>query len=372
MSENTPRALIFLERLQQNAKGLQALSAKDNFFCPMIKTNAYGHGLIPIAKALVEVGIKSLGVGSVYEGIELRRQGIKSQILIFRPVELHEIKFLKEYNLTAVVSSLVQLKEIHNEGPLRIHLKFNTGMNRLGLVREDIEESLALLKQKSKIELEGLCTHLASGEEINDSSGSARSQLKLFEEFITYFPKGKLTHVFNSSALLMMGTSGDLEKRHGSRPGLALYGVSPIETNNFGLKPVMSLMAKLLSIQFVKKGEQVSYGGTFTAKQDMQVGVLGIGYGDGFPRSLSNQGFVYYENKKLPVVGRVCMDYTMIDCLDLRLKRGDDVEIFGGEDSTQLWTAAKAAGTIPYELITCLSPRVSRTYIYAKDHSFLS
>ncbi len=373
-------AEISIENLKHNFTLLKSLNTKDAFMCPMIKSSAYGHGDVEVAKALVDEGAKSLGVALVEEGVRLKESGIiNEQILVYGPFGHEAIETVKEHDLIPVVSMLDQLDSLCSSGEnFLIHLKLNTGMNRLGFSESELGSVAKLLHANPQIKVQGICSHLAQAEDFLVAGSSANVQLNNLKKMLSQLPvPAKFIHLFNSAGLLANSIAP--QASWGGRPGISLYGVKPkldglgadqvIQWNQCNLKPVMTLKSEIIAYNSIKKGEKVSYGGTWVAQRNSHIGVIPIGYADGYHRTLSNSGSVMYRGKKLPVVGTVCMDYTMVDLTDV-LRQSPDGEvkevILFGEDSfgeLPVEDLAKQAGTISYEFLAGLGKRVPRKYI---------
>ncbi len=361
---------IDVKQLKENFKQLKILTPFPHFLCPMIKANAYGHGDTLIAKALQEAGCDSMGVASVEEGIQLRQQNLKCKILVFGfygPTAAAEIL---HYNLTPVVSNLDQVENLSRLAmkPLAIHLKFNTGMNRLGFTAEDLVPLQKMLKKSPYLKVVGLGTHLYLGADICELDSRSFQQINLFKKWADLFAHLKpVCHVYNSAAITALHRSKQ-QFEYGFRPGLLVYGVDPEE--NLSLRPligpVMTFKSKIVAIQEVKSGDVVSYGGTWQAAKDSLIAIVPAGYGDGISRTLSNVGEVLVKERRVPIRGRVCMDYTMIDISSLGLNResalGQEVVFIGkqGQEEISVLEVALTAGRVNYEIMTAISERVPR------------
>ncbi len=362
------KAIIRLDFLKQNFKTLKALS--NNFFiCPMVKANAYGHSSVEVSKALAQAGANHLGVALVEEALLLRQQQIKSEILVFGGFDNQSVNQIVQNNLTPVIGTIENLKMLAMAGvTVNIHLKFDTGMNRMGILPEQAEQAITLIKNSGKINLVGLATHLLSGHETK----SSEVQLQKFSQAIQKFESfNTVKHVFNSTGLMC---SAKNHNQFGSRPGILLYGPCPnlSEQQLSQFKQVMTLKSKVIRYHHLRPGETVSYGGTWTAQQESVIAVLPVGYADGVKRSLSNKGAVLFKNKKAKIVGTVCMDYTMIDVTHIVGSGAansialEEVTIFGYDNENHFISVqelAEAAGTISYEMMTGLGGRVPREFI---------
>ncbi|MEM7646966.1 MAG: alanine racemase [Pseudomonadota bacterium] len=363
---------IHLDRLMTNIRFMQGLSMEHAFLCPMIKANAYGHGDVAVAKALEKVNCQFVGVASVEEGLNLRKNYVDLEVLCFGFLGLDAVSEMLQSKLTPVVSSLRQLEHIAKKAkrPVNIHLKLNTGMNRLGLVESDLQDVQKILQDSPAIQVVGIGTHLFQGADIGQESSESVKQIFGFEKMLATLGRSNVfLHVYNSSALATM-ILGKKKLTYGARPGLLAYGIDPLKNSSLKplISPVMEFKSKIVSIQQVKSGDVVSYGGIWQAPRDSVVGIVPAGYADGVCRSLSDCGEFLIGGQRAPIRGRVCMDYTMVDCTDLTLPMdrlvGEDVVIFGEQGSQEISVneVAQKAGRVNYEIMTGISERVIRFY----------
>jgi alanine racemase len=346
----------------------------------MVKANGYGHGDIECALRLQAEGAQSLGVGLIEEGILLRQAGVHCDILFYGIFDRGGAEAVLKYRLTPVISLLQQLKDLEevSESVVDVHLKFDTGMHRLGFSRQQASDVFEFLKKSKRIRVRGLMTHLHSAEDLAlGEKSSAFGQLQDFEVLIKSYENlfglnDVHIHSLNSAALLGLGP--DLKKKlkyqHGGRPGLSLYGIAPIDTE-LKLQPVMSLKSHLVRVFQVPKGATVSYGARWKASRPSWIGVVPLGYADGYPRLLSNKASILFRGQRVPQVGSVCMDYLMLDLTESIEAKGevhfngedDEVILFGQDESGQEITVSELAthiGTIPWEILTGISERVHR------------
>lgn len=370
-------AEIDLFRLTQNFQYLRSLLGESGFLCPMVKANAYGHGDIEVSQALVEAGVKCLGVGLVEEGLRLRQADIQIPILVFGPFHRQGARAIIEAGLTPVVQIWEQLhflsEFVPDRSSLPIHLKFNTGMNRLGFECRDAEAVKDFLVQQSKLDLVGVCSHLSDGEDVREKSGRSVCQWEKLNPVLDVFSSlTRVNHLLNSAALIALRESGNknIPKQIGARPGLALYGICPqlkpsVETP---LKPVMQFKSEVALVHTLRSGERVSYGGVWQADKPSVVGVVPVGYADGYRRGLSNQAVMLFRGQRVPVVGRVCMDYTMVDLSAVADSpdkwQREEIILFGEQDGQEVtaYELADILGTIPYEVVTGIGERVPRVF----------
>lgn len=360
-------AEINLQALKKNYQYLRSL-APDSQFLGVVKADAYGHGALPIARALVEFGAEMLAVACVSEAVTLREAGIETPILILGDTPKEQIPVLFQYQLVQTVHDLSQGNMLAREGELRkqkvpVHLKLDTGMGRLGFQphqREQILEVVAL----PWLKWEGIYTHFAQSEGKSDNAKYyTNTQYHKFRQILTvlenrgiHFP---LRHCANSGATLQHPhTHLDM-----IRAGIALYGYSPDGTQNKHLHPVLKLYSNISALRPLPKGTPIGYGSTECLTRDSLIAVVPVGYGDGYPRLASNGGMVLIHEVCCPIVGRVCMDMMMVDVTSLlgqevTLEVGDEVILYGCENLLE--ETALKANTISYELLCNLSPRLPR------------
>jgi len=358
--QNYPVANINLAALKHNLSRVKQL-APDCQVMSVIKANAYGHGAIEVANALDDSD--AFAVARLDEGLRLRESGITKPIVILEGVNSEEgIHKAAEHSLSLVFhheSQINLLMTTQLKSPLNFcWLMVETGMHRLGLAVENCQDALEQLSSSSNILGQvGLMSHFANADTIDDSRNI--QQLTNLKQLITQDEMP--TSMANSAAILSFPDS------HGDwiRPGLMLYGISPLEgqsAKELDLKPVMQLESQITAIQELKEGEQVGYGGDWTAQQATKIAIVSIGYGDGYSRQLSNKASVIVQGQLAAVVGRVSMDMIAVDVSKLgNINVGDKVTLWGDENLT-LETIAELANTIPYELVCQVSERVIREY----------
>ena len=366
-------AEINLDNLAHNYRALRALLPRDCRFLGVIKANAYGHGAIQVARKLESLGAEYLATACLREAIELREAGVHAPILILGHTPPEFAPQLLEHDLTQTVFDLDTGRALAQAArqagrTLRIHVKADTGMSRLGFLCDEAHMAaaaadIAALCALPGLEAEGIFTHFA------DSDGSEDYTMRQFTRFLDLldllaargvtFP---IRHCANSGAVLNYPcTHLDMV-----RPGIALYGHYPDPScqglDGPGLRPVMSVKSRIVSVKTVPAGTSVSYGRTHTLARDTRLAVLPVGYADGLFRRCSDQLSMRVGDGWAPIVGRVCMDMCMLDVTDLpQVKPGDVVTVFG--EDAPIETAAALAGTIQYELLCAVSPRVPREYL---------
>ncbi len=350
-------ALIQLDYLEDNVNTLYQKVQKP--MMAIIKANAYGHGYQQVANILKDNPVIAMfGVATLKEAIDLRKAGIDKDILVLGAIPLEDLDMVIDYDITLTLYSQEYMHEIiylyHHQKPVKVHIKIDTGMNRLGFkTKEEFEDVLSACPPHI-FQIDGVFTHFATADDAMQNE-AYQQQLNGFNEIIGSH-QFKYIHCQNSAAMIYHDTT----KSNITRIGIALYGVDPAGEECKTLKQAMSLYTKVAMIKQIKKGEHVGYGYTYQALEDEYIATLPIGYADGFIRA--NQGrCVYINGKEYPIVGRVCMDQMMVK-VDKDVKVHDEVEIFG--EHISLARMAKELKTIPYEITCLVSERVERIYKY--------
>jgi alanine racemase len=334
----------------------------------VVKANAYGHGAVPVTRTLVTAGADQLGVATVAEGQELRHAGITAPILVMGGIFPEDVPLLQELNLIPVLPSrdaILMAARLMNarSAPLPVHLKVDTGMSRLGLARE---EFLDILRSDwpPTLRLEGLMSHLASADA--GDGESAENQLVRFHELLDAAKSAGLAvpaaHIANSAAILRFPAS----YFDRVRPGLMLYGYVNGPTAAPELRPALSWKTRIVQVKRVGAGQPVSYGGTFVTSRPSTLAILPVGYADGYSRALSNRGHVLVGGRAVPIVGRICMDLTVVDVSDLpNVRPGDEAVLLGRQGAAAITADDLAAwrDTISYEVLCQISPRLTRVYL---------
>jgi alanine racemase len=339
----------------------------------VVKANGYGHGDVEIATTALRSGCEYLGVAFVEEGIRLRKAKITAPILVFgahfNTLLVQAVRYKLELTVTSdsQISFLKKYSEhIHQKIPL--HLKIDTGMNRVGYPYQNFERALHTILKSRYLQLKGVYTHFSTSDEDNPSY--ALIQIKRFDEVKSYIQQQVfhplLFHMANSGAIMKLPQSYyDMV-----RPGIMLYGhfPSPGFSCSWKLKEVMSLESRLSLIKYLLKNEPVSYGRRFNTKENSFIGVIPLGYADGFSRYNGGQAEVLIRGKRYALAGTVCMDMVMVNLgKKLNCKIGDKVVFYGrsGRESILINQVAGRLGTIAYEIICSVSPRVPRIHLYA-------
>ncbi|AZZ37616.1 alanine racemase [Bdellovibrio sp. qaytius] len=376
-------AEINLDHLSHNFFEIKKLGGDNRFICPMVKANAYGHGDIVVAKHLDHLGASHLGVCLIEEGLMLRNEGLKSKILVFRGFDKQGAQKIFDAQMTPVVSTWDQITALESvaDEPIKVHVKFNTGMNRLGFAPQEAEKLRTYFKTSKKLKLKAVLSHFYLGEDAVQTNGHSAAQAKLMTEIHSYFKDEDVwAHLLNSGGIASLAepevkNNPDhfLNKTNwGFRPGLMLYGYSPSETlKSMNLKPVMTFKSVVNNIRQMNVGETVSYGATWKADKASTIAVVPVGYADGVHRLLSNRGKFLFAGKEVPIVGRICMDFLMLDVTAVVQSSGlkkfteEEVILFGYDQAGNFLSAevtAKAAETITWEVLTAVGERVPRHY----------
>jgi len=357
---------VNLSALKHNLQVYKTRLPKTVKLLSMVKADAYGTGAVRIAKYLDQNGIDYLGVAFVDEGVELRQNGVQLPIVIMNP-DVENVDLYVHHKLEPAIYSFEQLDRFVSGlislevEQFPVHLKFDTGMHRLGFQPSEKEELLSVIKSQPEIKIQGIYSHLADADNpavVNFTE----FQLEQFAGIVNFFRENTvdpiIAHVLNSEgALRFMHKAHDMV-----RIGISMYGYTENRELASLLKPAISWYSRVSQIKTVPAGDSVGYGRTFIAEQDMKIAIVPVGYADGFHRNLSNgNGSVFISGKECKVVGRVCMDMIMVDITGLDVKYEDPVEIIGEHQSMP--TLAKKMNTIPYEVLTGLSKRMQRIYI---------
>lgn len=397
LTETPPFALggtwieVRLDRILENLERLREKAGPDTRVMAVVKSNAYGHGLVPVAKAL-EGKVDFLGIGSLKEAHQLREQEIRTPLFLFGRIFPEEIPLALKLGLVLTVSSLEEAKAISGTVlggtgprphfdepvpsrtvPLRtvppipacVHVKVDTGMGRLGIPYGRAFSEIVTLASLPGIRLEGIYTHFPMAEKFPDFFGE--KQLSYFEKLIQRVEKRGITFAFRHAA----NSAGTVRFRSEGlnlvRPGIALYGIYPDPSfrNEIELKPVLSLKTRIMFLKRLSPGDSVGYGREFIAASPTTIAVVPAGYAHGYPFHLSGKGEVLYRGRRFRIVGRVCMDSMMVDLgTSTQARVGEEVILLGGTEKEQITAEelATLAQTIPYEIVTRLDPGIPRFY----------
>src|SRR5690606_2822666 len=336
---------------------------------PIVKANAYGHGLVPVAQHLQAQGADRFGVAFVEEGIALREAGISVPILVLGGIFGRQVEQFLRHDLELTVSSIAKLRQVEAAAEAMgrraaIHLKIDTGMGRIGVHHGSVAPFIEAALASRWCAIRGIYSHLACADD--PDSPMTALQLERFLEACAHFERAgapmPLRHLANSGGVLHFpDTHLDMV-----RPGILLYGVLPDAASQptVAVRPALSLVSQVVYFKVVRAGDTVSYGATWTAPRDTRVVTVPIGYGDGWPRALSSCGQVLVRGARHPVLGRVCMDQFMVGIGDASAYNEDPVVLVGRQDGEQIRVeeVAAAAGTIPYEVLVQLNERIPREY----------
>src|SRR5581483_5256685 len=337
---------------------------------PVLKANAYGHGLREMARILNEADCPLLAVDGYFEAGRIRFAS-RHRLLVLGYILPENVAVLDTKRCSFVVQDIDVLAAFGAlNRPVKIHLELNTGMNRLGIAPGELQEYLATLKHYPSLELEGVMTHLADADNERDDTYTRR-QVQTFDDCVRAVVQAgfrpKYVHIAQTAG------STKVQSKYGNavRLGIGLYGINPLGKQDAqhevlsDLRPVLRLTSTVVKVIDLKKGDAVSYNGTFTAPRTMRIGVLPLGYYEGIPRQLSNKGFVMYGDARLPIVGKVCMNHTMVDLGETSLRVGDVVSVFT-DDATRPNAISQIGdryGLFPYELLVKLSSSIRRMIV---------
>jgi alanine racemase len=360
---------VDLEAVRHNLRTLRACLAPGTRMLGVVKADAYGHGAAEVSRTLEAQGIDMLGVALVEEGIALRVEGIHVPILVMGVMPDDEIPAAIEYGLAITVGDLAAAQEVHRRAgrlgrAATVHLKVDTGMNRLGVRWEEASGVLAAIARMKGLALEGVYTHFACAD--GEKAGVTAAQLERLRAAIAEMPAAgagrPIIHAANSSALMAMPeTHLDMV-----RAGLALYGIPTCPASKAApLRPALTLRSAVAHLKRVRRGEGASYGHRWQARRDSILGLLPIGYADGYPRALWEHGQVRVSGRLAPIAGVICMDSMLVDLTDVENPRvGMPVTLIEAAHDSPISAADLAAlcHTIPYEILTGLGKRLPRIY----------
>lgn len=355
-----------IENIRQKVQGRKVMG--------VVKANAYGHGLVPVAKHLEQIGIDYLGVAFLEEGIILRKAGVRSPILVMGGIFSTQIRYYLDFQLEITVSSVDKLKQVEEIAKeankiASIHLKIDTGMERIGVHSYSSKEMIEKAVQSKYCDVKGIYSHLACSDD--PDSPMTQVQIERFQDALQHIEALQvpmpLRHLANSGAILHFPeTYFDMV-----RPGIIIYGVmpDPLAKPTIALQPVLQLESQVVFFKVVQAERPISYGATWTPDHPIRVVTIPIGYGDGYSRAFSNQAEVIIRGKKYPIVGRVCMDQFMVNLEWNTAYNGDAVVLIGtqGQETIRVEELATLANTIPYEILTGLAERIPRVYFQPKE-----
>lgn len=348
---------ISFPALRHNLRAVRRSLPPKTQILAVVKDNAYGHGLIPITRALAKAGCEEFAVAFVSEGTQLRGAGIRQPILLLGSTLAAEFPCALQNRLTITLSSLTEARELVRAATRAktialVQAKLDTGMNRLGATPQEFLKLLFFIAQQPSLDLVGTLTHLACAD-----SNPAFTRRQLKSAFL--LPKN-LPHHWANSAASFQTTPFSLTH---ARPGLALYGIHPTARSSPRLQPVLAWKSRILLVRSVARGETISYGASFRAPRNLRVATVATGYAHGLPRSLSNRGHALIQGRLCPILGRVTMDMTLLDVSRVpNPLRGNEV-VWLGQSGRLTRTAtdlAREADTIPWEIFTRINPSLPR------------
>ncbi len=362
-------AEIDLNAMRHNLRKIKDIVGKDTEILGVVKADAYGHGMLEVSRVLIRQGVKYLGVASLDEAALLRAARIKAKIIVLGSILPQEAEGVLKFNVIQTVSDLDIARILSRlakkkKKKIRIHIKIDTGMGRLGFWHE---EAIGFVKKIALLEnliIDGIFTHFPSAE---SDAPFTQKQIKDFNLLMRSLWRCgidiPIKHTSNSMALIDFKES----RMNMVRPGLIMYGLHPrIDLfKRLNLRPVLKLKTKIVHLKSVARGRSISYGRTYVAGEDTKIATIPVGYGDGYSRHLSNRANVLIKGKRAPVVGRVCMDMTMVYVGHIRgAKVGDEVVLIGaqGKDIIRAEELANLIYTIPYEIVCNIGRRVPRVY----------
>jgi alanine racemase len=364
-------AEINLNRLTANYRAIERAVAPAKIM-PILKANAYGHGLVEVARHVAALGAHSLGVAFLEEGIMLRQAGITIPILVLGGILGNQVPMFLQHDLTLTASSVEKLSQINEAAQdmgvrAKVHLKIDTGMERIGVHYYSAHELLETALNCEHCLVEGVYSHFANADAV--SLISAKEQLARFNQVLSFYEKRgmpfPLRHMANSGAILQIPQSHlDIV-----RPGILLYGVYPSAnvSRTIVVRPALTWKSRVVYFKVVKPGHPVSYGSTWQSDHMIRVVTVPVGYGDGYFRRMSGRAQVIIRDKKYPVIGHICMDQMMVNIEWETAYNDDEVLLIGEGDQATIRCEdlAEWAGTIPYEVLTNINTRVPRVYVRA-------
>ncbi|HNW39114.1 MAG TPA: alanine racemase [Candidatus Omnitrophota bacterium] len=359
-------AEVNLNNLEYNFKKVKSLLSPQTKVLVTVKADAYGHGLIPVASRLVASGLDYLGVASIDEGIKLRKAGISTPILILGVILKEAIRPLFTYRLTPTVCDYKMAFALNRfaaafKQRMPVHIKVDTGMGRIGVLPGEAFKLVTDIYKLKHIEIQGIFTHFPLADV--DQNFTSK-QINLFNKLVGSLKEQgihiPLVHAANSIGLIRHANSHFTMVR----PGLVIYGLYPKKNLGLNLKPVLSLKTRIVFIKQVGGAVGISYGLTYRTKRPTRIVTLPIGYGDGYPRNLSNLAWLLIGGRRFKISGRICMDQIMVDVGNFRPQVADEVILIGkqGKQKVTAEELAKLSGTISYEIVCGLGSRIPRVY----------
>ena len=359
---------INLEAIRRNAETIRASTGKQ--LIAVVKADAYGHGVVPVIEALRTVA-DMFAVATIEEGVALRQAGIRDPILVLFSSLPEQAAQIVAYGLTPTISDWEFADRLNAVASkiVSVHVNVNTGMNRSGIYWTEAAQFLNRLKTLRRLNVAGVFTHLATADETDKRFVFV--QLKRFSSVLEKIRNGsELIHAANSAAALA------IPETHfdAVRPGLSLYGTYPASERPINLEPALTWKARIGWIGSISEGEGVSYGLRYKAPRETRVVMVQVGYGDGYPRALSGVGEVLIGGARRPIIGRVCMDVSVVRLASTdNVSVGDEVVLIGKQGNAEITVdeLAHRAGTISYEILTQINPRVSRIFKHASSNNMI-
>jgi len=363
---------VDLARLTDNFLAIRQAVAPAKMM-PILKANAYGHGLVEVARLMESLGADYLGVAVLEEGILLREKGIRTPILVLGGILGNQVPYFLRHNLTITASSVEKLWHVDEIAEqlgvtARVHLKIDTGMERIGVHYYTAESLLETAVKCRHIDVEGIFSHFANSDVVDLTY--SHLQLERFHEVLSFYEKHslappRLRHIANSGGILQLPEATfDLV-----RPGLLLYGVypSPEALRSVVVRPALSWKSRVVYFKVIQPGHPVGYGSTWQTDHPVRAVTIPVGYGDGYFRSMSNRSQVLIRGRKYPLIGRVSMDQIVVNIGWESAYNDDEVVLIGemGSESITAEDLAGWAGTIPYEILTNINTRVPRLYVHS-------
>lgn len=365
-------AKINLDNIKKNIQTVRERFGNEVAIMGIVKANAYGHGAVPVAKALVEAGASALGVAAIDEAVELREGGIVEPILILGQIFRQDYATAIENDITCTVIDVVTAQGLSKKAQelsktAKVHIKIDTGMGRIGFQPdEDGEMQIKSVYDLENLQVDGAFTHFANADTIDKTSAKTQKEkfLKFTDKLIKDGYKLPIRHMYNSASVMELdGYCGEMV-----RCGILSYGLYPSDEMNreYKLYPALEFKSSVSFVKSVKKGFAVSYGSTYIAEKDMKIATVPAGYGDGYPRYLSNKGEVLIQGTRCKIVGRVCMDQFMVDVSHLEdVQIADEVTLVGtdGNETITVEDVSDKESRFNYEFCCLITPRVPRIYI---------
>ena len=369
---------VDLSAICSNVKRVMENVGKNVKVMAVIKTDAYGHGAVDVAKALRKIGVYAFAVATIDEATQLREAGIDNPILILGYVFEPDFDKVFSEDITTTVFSEENARTLSEAAKkagkiAKVHIKLDTGMGRIGFIpSEESAKEIENIFAMPNLDVEGVFSHFSTADE-SDKSFTLK-QAKIFDEFVALLEsKGlnfRIKHICNSAGIIDLAERDKPNFKYDMvRSGIMTYGLYPSEDVNkekIKLEPAMRLVSHIAYVKEVPAGFTVSYGKTFVTKRKTKIATIPVGYGDGYPRALSNKGKVLIGGKFAPIIGRVCMDQFMVDVTEIEnVKQGDEVVLVGtqGEKALTVEEVSELAGTFNYEFICGINKRVPRVYV---------